>query len=276
VLWKADQPLGALASFVDVQKKAFLFYLGARDESFNSPPPGFVLHAYSIRHAIRNGIKTYDFLRGNEPYKYSFAPQEYVIKCLDIGTNNGRNLGGKLDSRSVPLALERSVEFHKAGELVGAERGYRQVLDVEPRNQTALYCLGQLLALKGEHGPAIKTFKALLAINPDLVKARLWLGKSLQVSGRFADAAKAFRNIIRREPTSASAHRALGNVLIKLDKLEDAIAAYETALRLHPRDPKIEACLADARRASAARRPMSSSPFPIQAGSGETRPAVTP
>jgi CelD/BcsL family acetyltransferase involved in cellulose biosynthesis len=75
VLWREETPLGALASFVDPQKASLLFYIGGRDESVDNPPPGLVLHAHSIRHAIANGFRTYDFLRGNEGYKYSLGAQ---------------------------------------------------------------------------------------------------------------------------------------------------------------------------------------------------------
>jgi CelD/BcsL family acetyltransferase involved in cellulose biosynthesis len=69
VLWNGERPLGALACLSDPIKGHLLFHSAGRDESFSSPPPGFILHAYAIRHAVRQGFTTYDFLRGNEAYK---------------------------------------------------------------------------------------------------------------------------------------------------------------------------------------------------------------
>jgi hypothetical protein len=66
-----------------------LFYIGSRDETFDDLPPGFVLHAYSIRHAIENGFTTYDFLCGNEPYKYSFGAQDHHTRCIVLSTRSG-------------------------------------------------------------------------------------------------------------------------------------------------------------------------------------------
>ena len=37
--------------------------------------PGIVLLAHVIRHAIERGIPAFDFLRGEEPYKYAFGPE---------------------------------------------------------------------------------------------------------------------------------------------------------------------------------------------------------
>ena len=82
VLWRGTEPLGALAILIDQTKRSLLFYVSGCDTSTNNPPPGFLLHAYSIRHAIESGFTTYDFLRGNEPYKYAFGPQERRISHI--------------------------------------------------------------------------------------------------------------------------------------------------------------------------------------------------
>jgi CelD/BcsL family acetyltransferase involved in cellulose biosynthesis len=88
VLWKGGVPLGALALLIDVEKRSLLFYVGGRDATVKSPPPGVVLHAYSIRYAIRRGFTTYDFLRGNERYKYSFGKEERHIRHVIVVDKN--------------------------------------------------------------------------------------------------------------------------------------------------------------------------------------------
>ena len=37
--------------------------------------PGIVLLAHVVRDAIERGFPTFDFLRGEEPYKYAFGPE---------------------------------------------------------------------------------------------------------------------------------------------------------------------------------------------------------
>ena len=136
VLWREDRPLGALASLTDERKKVVLFKTGSRDETFNSPPPGVLLQAHSIRHAIASGYTTYDFLRGNEPYKYSFGAEERRIKSFCIRTKDGRNIGNQLAPRSLPQVFRRALALHKEGRLVAAERAYRQILEVAPGAKT--------------------------------------------------------------------------------------------------------------------------------------------
>lgn len=230
VLWQAERPLAALASFIDANKKALLFMIGGRDETFNGPPPpGFVLHAWSIRHAINEGYATYDFLRGNEDYKYQFGAREAYIKHIKITTRNGHNLGKQLDRMCVPAVMKRTLALHKAGRFAEAEIGYRQVLKVAPRSVTALYGLGQLMAQKGNHKAAVRAFRRLLAVKPESEKAWLRLGRSLEARESFAEAADAYRKALDHDPGNSAAPAHLRNVLTKLGRSGDAEAAFETA-----------------------------------------------
>jgi CelD/BcsL family acetyltransferase involved in cellulose biosynthesis len=87
VLWKEESPLGALALLIDTEKRSLLFYVGGRNATVNSPPPGVILHAYCIRYAIHRGFVTYEFLRGNESYKYSFAKEERRIRHIIVSAS---------------------------------------------------------------------------------------------------------------------------------------------------------------------------------------------
>jgi CelD/BcsL family acetyltransferase involved in cellulose biosynthesis len=232
ILWHGDRAICVLAILTDDRKKTYNFYRGGRDESFKGPPPGLVLHAYAIRHAIAKGITKYDFLRGNEPYKYSFGCEERRIKSLFLSTRDQRNLGGKLDARSVPLVLRRGFELHQADRLVEAERAYRQVLEVDPHHAKALHLLGQVAAKRGHHLTALKHFKTLVSLRPDLVATWHELGKSLQARGAWAEAADAYCEVISRQATHPQVYRNLGQVLLKLDQFDHAVAAFEAALAL--------------------------------------------
>ena len=229
-LWKGDRPLAALATFIDRRKRAFLFYMTGRDETFDGPPPGVILHAHSIRYAIENGFTEYDFLRGNEPYKYSFGVKERRIHCVVVGTRNGRNLGGKIDRRTVPAALKEATELHKARKLPQAERGYRQILEVEPENADAIHRLGQLLTTNGNHAAAQRLFKTLTNIRPNLYKAWLCLAQSCEALAQHLDAAKAYREAVKLQPGLPEGFNGLGRMLHKLDRIEEFAAAMDLVL----------------------------------------------
>jgi hypothetical protein len=190
ILWQGERPVGALAILVDARKKSFLFHMAGRDQTFESPPPGLVLHAHSIRHAIENGFVTYDFLRGNEPYKYSFGAEERRITSFIVATKDEKNLGGRLDRRTLPAVLRIVKQHQKAGRHAQAEAGLRQVLEAEPHNADALYGLGQALAKRGRHAAASSCSGVLAAAGhrQGLVLART----VAEARGEFSPAACAY------------------------------------------------------------------------------------
>ena len=134
ILWKGNTPLAALASLIDVKKGSLNFFIGGRDQTFTSPPPGFVLHAYSIRFAISQGFTTYDFLKGDEAYKYRFGAEDRYTTNIFVTTATKRNLGSRLDTKCLPIVFERCKGLLQTGHRTEAELGMRQVLDVEPRS----------------------------------------------------------------------------------------------------------------------------------------------
>lgn len=179
-LWAGDRPLAALAILVDERKKSFLFYITGRDEEFAGPQPGLILHGHSIRYAISCGMKRYDFLRGNERYKYSFGVNERRLHCYVVATRSGRNLGGRLDVRAIADALKEATDLHQEGKIDQAARAYRQILETDPRNEGALHRYGQLLARRGDHVAAKRMFKLLTRMRTDTYKPWLLLGQSCE------------------------------------------------------------------------------------------------
>ncbi|HEY1072554.1 GNAT family N-acetyltransferase, partial [Brevundimonas sp.] len=145
------RPVAALAILVDHAKKAMLFFVAGRDETYDKAPAGYLLHANSIRHAITQGFATYDFLSGDEPYKYLFASQEGRVRACSVATRSGRNLGDALDPRGLDIMREMALELEKTNEISAAERAYRQILTMRPDDALTLYRLGRLLARRGDH-----------------------------------------------------------------------------------------------------------------------------
>jgi CelD/BcsL family acetyltransferase involved in cellulose biosynthesis len=93
VLRRNGSVVAALAIFTDQSKKSYLFYMGGRDEAVGGLSPGLVLHAFAIRHAISRGFRTYDFLRGDEPYKFSLGGRRDFIQTIVVRarTDAGRD-----------------------------------------------------------------------------------------------------------------------------------------------------------------------------------------
>jgi CelD/BcsL family acetyltransferase involved in cellulose biosynthesis len=63
-------------------RERYYYYLGGFDPALGRYSPGTVLTAHAIRQAIAEGCEEFDFLRGAEPYKYRWTPEERVNQRL--------------------------------------------------------------------------------------------------------------------------------------------------------------------------------------------------
>jgi len=234
MLWHEDRPVCVLAILVDHRAKIYHFYLSGRDGSFEGPPSGLVMHAYAIRHAISNGFRKYDFLRGNEQYKYSFATEERYIRSLVLSTKSNENLGGRLDPRCLRSVQRRSTEFYRTGELADAQRGFSQILHVAPNHEGTAYWHGIASARLGDHDIAVRQFGMLARRNPDSVKIWYRLGRSLVAKRDWTAAAHAFSGLLRRNRNLPKIFYLLGQLLLMIDRSDKAVAAFREALRQRP------------------------------------------
>src|SRR5262249_39888239 len=74
-LWFLDTPSGPIASFVCIEWDDTVgLYNSGFHPATASLSPGLVLLAHLIEDAILRGKRTFDFLRGEERYKYEFGP----------------------------------------------------------------------------------------------------------------------------------------------------------------------------------------------------------
>lgn len=92
LVWKDQTPIAGMGSFWDRHAKSLCFYLTGYDDRFGEYSAGRVVNAVAIRHAIENGCRVLDFLRGDEPYKFQFGAQRrftkhYTVTRKSLGTN---------------------------------------------------------------------------------------------------------------------------------------------------------------------------------------------
>ncbi len=59
--------------------RVMVYNSGQARSDYRELSPGIVLLAYNIRHAIEQGYQYYDFLRGDEPYKYRMGGRDTAV-----------------------------------------------------------------------------------------------------------------------------------------------------------------------------------------------------
>jgi len=193
VLWSNNRPVGVLASLIDWQKRYLLFLVGARDTAFRTPQPGLVLHAHSIRYAIEAKLTRYDFLRGNEPYKYSFGASERKIASIIVESRSKTRRSHVLDRRSIPDAFKHVQKLHADGKFKDADLGYRQILSIDPGHKSALFGFGASRLIQNDPAAAEEAFRALLALSDTSQRGWTGLAKALAAQNRKNEAEAAVR-----------------------------------------------------------------------------------
>jgi CelD/BcsL family acetyltransferase involved in cellulose biosynthesis len=63
----------------DYDNQILVYNSGYDPDQYAALSPGIVLLSYCIRHAIENGRQRFDFLRGDEDYKFRFGAQRTTI-----------------------------------------------------------------------------------------------------------------------------------------------------------------------------------------------------
>src|SRR5690242_19716512 len=116
-----------------------------------------------------------------------------------------------------PMAatLAKAFQAHQAGHRSDAERLYRDVLSVEPRNAAALHLLGALLHQNGRTDEGISLIQQAIAIEPNDADYRYNLGHILHSAGRIEDAILHLEKATTLKPGYAAAHFELSNALVR-------------------------------------------------------------
>jgi CelD/BcsL family acetyltransferase involved in cellulose biosynthesis len=74
-LWFLEAESGPMASFITLEWDGTVgLYNSGFEPSWAALSPGLVLLTHLIRDAIARGKTRFDFLRGEERYKYEFGP----------------------------------------------------------------------------------------------------------------------------------------------------------------------------------------------------------
>ncbi len=134
---------------------------------------------------------------------------------------------------NVEEAFAHALRHHRSGRLADAERGYREILQLEPRHADSLHLLGVIALQTGNPEPALSLIQRAVAIRPDGALYRNNLGQVLERLGRVDDAARAYEAAIELDPRDAEPVNNLGRILEKQERLADAETHYRKAIELN-------------------------------------------
>jgi protein O-GlcNAc transferase len=142
-------------------------------------------------------------------------------------------VGGTLAAEA-GTTLHEARRLHVAGDLEGAERIYRRLIDIDPDHVEVWYLLGRACHARGRASEAIVSYRRALALEPGLAEAHNNLGIALNGQGQHVEAAESYRQAIGLKPDYVEAHNNLGNVLDRLGHPAEAVESLRNAIRLRP------------------------------------------
>jgi predicted TPR repeat methyltransferase len=134
------------------------------------------------------------------------------------------------EGHSIGDVLRDALLAHRAGRLVEAETGYREVLRVRPGEPKALHFLGLLQFHRGDLEGGIE--RVLNSARADPRNARVWndLGGMFIAAGRPADAKHAYQRATEAAPESTQGWYNLGICLRNESDFEGAISSLRVAI----------------------------------------------
>ena len=134
---------------------------------------------------------------------------------------------------ALPLA-QRGVTLHRAGDIDGAERAYREALGIDPNHPLALHYLGVVLFQRMRFAEALPLLERSTAQVPGEPEFHNNLGLALAALDRNDDAVASYRRTLALAPRHATASNNLGLALQAQNRIADAIVAYRNALQITP------------------------------------------
>lgn len=128
--------------------------------------------------------------------------------------------------------LRAGVEFHTDGRLDKAKTIYEQIIQVSPRNSSALHLLGVIACQQKEYEKGVGLIGKALTIGPQVPAYYNSRGNALLALRRFNEAIDDYDKAIALRPDYADAHNNRGNAVLELGKFEEAIRHYDRAIEL--------------------------------------------
>ena len=132
------------------------------------------------------------------------------------------------------LLFEQAATALAHGSLAEAERGFLELLALQPGNPQIRHPLGVTLAQQGRTDEAVEMIGAAAGSRPDDPDILLDYGVVLREAGRFDDALAAFDHALTVQPGNTDLVTLRGDALMSLKRPGEALACYDRVLGFRP------------------------------------------
>jgi tetratricopeptide (TPR) repeat protein len=153
---------------------------------------------------------------------------KHIIKCITHASHYQE------ETMNISDKIQLALEHHQSGNLLQAEKIYREILMEEQTNFYALQYLGILCYQLRNYDSATQYIRKALELNPTADDALYNLGNVYKDSGRLNEAIDCFRKSLELDPQNADAFNNLGMIYKDKGQINDATASFKKAIQLNP------------------------------------------
>ena len=127
--------------------------------------------------------------------------------------------------------LIKAFNLLKSGNYSGAEKNFKKVIKLNPKNIFALNNLGNLFVLKKNYKDAIIIFDQALKLKSNFIEAIVNKSNCFSKLGKHEEALKNLKIAIKLKPDLVDINYNLGNCLLSLKRYEEAINNFNKIIQ---------------------------------------------
>ena len=142
-------------------------------------------------------------------------------------------------SRRVPIseAMQVAQQLQAQGDIAGAEKIYKLILEAEPNHGDGIFYLGMILCQSKRFDEAFTLLKRAVKVHPNVFEFHYNLGLIYESNGHFAQALECYRRVVELEP-SGNSHSNLAKNLSDSGQLNEAIEFAREAVKRLPHNQR--------------------------------------
>lgn len=136
--------------------------------------------------------------------------------------------------KDMPWFYNQGVVLENQGQIDAAIDNFRKVVEMAPRNETALLNIGKVLTKHGKAEEALPILTQVCLLAPQNPETHVSLGSALLETGDFDGAIRAIKKGLAIKSNYPNAHNSLGAALARKGQLEEAVEQFRLAIAQNP------------------------------------------
>ena len=152
--------------------------------------------------------------------------KQFALKALALD-------GSLVQAHAILGLLKEAFEW----DWPGAEREYREAIELAPSESIPHYLYGRELFILGRRDEALAELQRAAALDPLSVRALSELGRLYAVQGEHEKAMVEWTKAVEIEPAFPTTYEHMGLSYCQRGMLTEAIAALQKAITVSPEDP---------------------------------------